>query len=263
MSEALWQPREDFIPVLGHRGICAKFPENTLVSFDAAIELGCDLIEFDINITKDGVPVVIHDNTIDRTCIGHTGAVRDYTLDELKTFDFAAQFADSFKNTPIPTLREVLELGAKNPKLCYNIEIKDYTEECVDKTMLLVREFGISERVVIASFSVDVLLYTQEKYPEMRTQGFPPFFMKNAPMEMYDRMYGIGIPIAWSRENMNIDEAIAADVAFAREHNILPWLFSADTEEDVLLCVKHGCANITGNNPEIALNTLRRIGKHQ
>ncbi|MBQ2277915.1 MAG: hypothetical protein II333_05030, partial [Clostridia bacterium] len=73
MSEVLWRNRPDFVPVLGHRGICAKYPENTLVSFEAAIRLGCDLIEFDVNITADGVPVVIHDNTIDRTCIGHTG----------------------------------------------------------------------------------------------------------------------------------------------------------------------------------------------
>ncbi|MBQ7378017.1 MAG: glycerophosphodiester phosphodiesterase [Clostridia bacterium] len=260
MSEKLWQPREDFIPVLGHRGIRDKYPENTLVSFDAAIALGCDLIEFDVNITKDGVPVVIHDNKIDRTCIGHTGAVRDYTLAELKTFDFSADFADTFKDTKIPTLREVLELGAKDPELCYNIEIKDYTEECVDKTIALVREFGIAERVVIASFSTNVLLYTQRAYPEMRTQGFPPRVMNNPPMEMYDKMYGIGVPISWGERN---EEEIAADVAFAKEHNILPWLFCADTEEDVLLCVKHGCANITGNNPEVALTTLRKIGKHQ
>jgi len=261
MSEVLWRNRPDFVPVLGHRGICAKYPENTLVSFEAAIRLGCDLIEFDINITKDGVPVVIHDNTIDRTCVGHTGAVRDYNLDELKTFDFSTPaFADRFSGTQIPTLREVLTLGAMKDSLCYNIEIKDYTEECVDKTIALVREFGIADRTVIASFSTEVLLYTQKAYPEMRTQGFPQRIMPDAPIEMYDRMYGMGIPVTW---NGCTDGQIAADVAFAAEHDILPWLFCADTEETVLLCVKHGCANITGNNPEVALTVLRRLGMHE
>ncbi len=261
MSEYLWQPRPDHIPVLGHRGICARYPENTLISFDAAIELGCDLIEFDINITKDGVPVVIHDNTIDRTCVGHTGAVRDYTLEELKSFDFCTEkFADTFPGTPIPTLREVLTLGAKKDTLCYNIEIKDYTEECVDKTMALVREFGIAERTVIASFSVAVLQYTQKVYPEMRTQGFPTRILPDAPMELYDRMYGMGIPVTWPGCT---EEQIAADVQFAIDHNILPWLFCADTEEVVLQCVRHHCANITGNDPAVALTVLRKLGLHK
>ncbi|MBQ8642764.1 MAG: hypothetical protein IJ480_11180 [Clostridia bacterium] len=260
MAEALWRNRPDFIPMLGHRGICARYPENTIVSFEAAIQLGCDLIEFDINITKDGIPVVIHDNTIDRTCIGHTGAVRDYTLAELKNFDFSTpKYADRFSAVTIPTLREVLECGAVKDTLCYNIEIKDYTEECVDKTIALVREFGIAERTVIASFSTAVLLYTQRTYPEMRTQGFPPRIMPDAPMEMYDRMYGIGIPVTWDGCT---DEQIASDVVFAKEHSILPWLFCADTEETVLRCVKHGCANITGNDPEVALTVLRRMGMH-
>ena len=50
----LWYARPDHIPVLGHRGICARFPENTLVSFEAAIDLGVDLIEFYVNLTRDG-----------------------------------------------------------------------------------------------------------------------------------------------------------------------------------------------------------------
>jgi len=261
MSEALWQNRPDFVPVLGHRGICAHYPENTLISFEAAIRLGVDLIEFDINITRDGETVVIHDNTIDRTCLGHTGAVRDYTLAELKSFDFATpKFADVFHNVPIPTLREVLELGAMKDTLCYNIEIKDYTEECVDKTMALVREFGISDRTVIASFSTPVIQYVQKAYPEMRTQGFPPRIMPDAPMEMYERMYGMGIPITWTGCT---DEQIEEDVQFAEAHNILPWLFCADTEDRVMQCVQHHCANITGNNPGVALAVLRRLGMHE
>ena len=261
MVENLWYSRADFIPVLGHRGVCARYPENTLVSFQAALDLGCDLIEFDINITSDGIPVVIHDKTIDRTCIGHTGAVRSYPLEELKSFDFCTpKFTECFSNTKIPTLREVLELGAQNPNLCYNIEIKDYTVECVDKTIALVQEFGIWEQTVIACFHTETMLYIQQAHPQMRTQGLPCRFMPDAPMEMYDRMFGIGIPIGWKDCT---DAQIAEDVAFAKAHNILPWLFCADTEEDVLRCIKHGCANITGNNPEVALQTLRKLRMHK
>ena len=96
----LWYASENHIPVLGHRGIAAKFPENTLPSFEAAIDLGVDLIEFDINVTKDNELVVIHDNTIDRTS-DRQGLTIDYTLAELKTFDFSYG-KEAFKGVTIP-----------------------------------------------------------------------------------------------------------------------------------------------------------------
>ena len=76
----LWYANEHHIPVLGHRGICAKYPENTMPSFAAAIALGVDLIEFYVNMTKDGQLVVIHDKKIDRTSY-HQVLTRDYTLE--------------------------------------------------------------------------------------------------------------------------------------------------------------------------------------
>lgn len=94
-----------------------QFPENTLISFEAAIRLGVDLIEFDVNMTKDGVPVVIHDNDIGRTS-DHEGLTREYTLAELKSFDFGGYFDEKFKGTNIPTLEEVL-YNTENRPLCY------------------------------------------------------------------------------------------------------------------------------------------------
>ena len=117
MKNNLWYSRNDHIPVLGHRGICAKFPENTLISFEAAIRLGVDLIEFDVNITRNCVPVVIHDNDIGRTS-DHEGLTREYTLAELKSFDFGGYFDEKFKGTNIPTLEEVL-YNTENRPLCY------------------------------------------------------------------------------------------------------------------------------------------------
>lgn len=256
----LWYARADHIPVLGHRGIKAKYPENTLVSFEAAIDLGVDLIEFDINITKDGETVVIHDNTIDRTS-DHQGLTRDYTLAELKSFDFGGWFDEKYKGTQIPTFREVLELAtSKSDTLLFNVEIKDMTHECVDKTIAMLHEFGIEERTVIACFNAEILRYTKSAYPHMRLQGFPGRHMKEFTEKTYDCMFGMGIPISWKSCT---EESIAADVAFAKERGILAWLFCAETEEAVLKCVKYECDNITGNDPEVALTTLRKLGLHK
>lgn len=99
----LWYATPTHIPLLGHRGNRAQYPENTLVSFASAIDMGVDLIEFDVNLTKDEELVVIHDNSIDRTS-DHTGLTRDYTLQELKSFDFGSWFGEKFRGTQIPTL---------------------------------------------------------------------------------------------------------------------------------------------------------------
>src|SRR5208282_1627382 len=76
---------------IGHRGASGRFPENTLSSFRAAIEAGADMCELDVQMTRDGVAVVIHDDTVDRTTDGH-GAVAAMTLAELKRLDAGAWF---------------------------------------------------------------------------------------------------------------------------------------------------------------------------
>lgn len=259
MIKNLWYAREDHIPVLGHRGICAKYPENTMVSFEAAIALGVDLIEFDVNMTKDGELVVIHDNNIARTC-DHEGLTRDYTLAELKSFDFGCKFSEKFKGTQIPTLKEVLTLAAKSDTLLLNVEIKDMSHEVVDKTIAMLHEFGLEDRSVIACFDAEIVRYTKLAHPHMRTQGFPGRYMKNFTEETYDCMFGMGIPIHWKDCT---DEGIKADIAFAKSRGILAWLFCADTEEAVKKCAEYGCDNITGNNPEVALETFRKMGLHK
>lgn len=258
----LWLDRPDHIPVLGHRGICAKYPENTLVSFEAAIDLGVDLIEFDVNVTKDHELVVIHNTSIDSVS-DHTGLVRDYTLAELKSFDFGGKFSEKFRGTAIPTLREVLALAKeKSDTLLLNVEIKDMTQECVDHTVAMLEEFGLCERSVLACFDAAIIRYAKKKFPFMRTQGFPGRYMQNFTEETYDCMFGIGIPGWWSGWGAD-EETVMADVRMARERGILPWLFCADTEEAVRNCVRAGAANITGNDPEVALRVLRTMKKHR
>ena len=258
MACTLWYKSENRIPVLGHRGIRAKYPENTLISFEKAIQLGVDLIEFDVNITADGVPVVIHDCTIDRTS-DHSGAVREYTLEQLKSFDFGCKFGEEFVGTQIPTLEEVLTLAAKEQSLLLNVEIKDMTEEAVDKTIEMLHQFSLEDRSVIACFDAEILRYTKKAHPHMRCQGFPGRHMKNFTEDTYDVMFGMGIPISWKDCT---EETIRADVAFARSRGILAWLFCADTELDVRKCVEFDCDNITGNDPAVALKVLRELNLH-
>ena len=99
---------------IGHRGACGYEPENTLRSFDRAMQLGVDMVELDVHICKSGEIVVIHDENVDRTTSG-TGLVVDKTLDELKTLDAG-------EGERIPTLEEVLDLISRRVKM--GIELK-------------------------------------------------------------------------------------------------------------------------------------------
>lgn len=254
----LWYARKDHIPVLGHRGVCARFPENTLPSFQAAIDLGADLIEFDVNQTADGELVVIHDNTIDRTS-DHTGRTRDHTLAALKSFDFGCRAGAAHMGYTIPTLQEVLTLAARHDGLLLNVEIKDMAHDTVDRTIGMLHAFGLAERSVIACFDAEVLRYAKAAHPEMRLQGFPGRLMENFTEDTYSCMFGMGIPLGKPFE----EEQTVRDVAFAREKGLLTWLYLADTEDAVRRCVKLGADNISGNDPGVALGVLRKMGLHR
>ncbi|MBQ8508524.1 MAG: hypothetical protein IJ493_01315 [Clostridia bacterium] len=150
----------------------------------------------------------------------------------------------------------MLTLAAKSETLLLNVEIKDMTRECVDKTVAMLGEFGLKERAVIACFDAA----TKSAHPEMRLQGFPGRYMTNFTEETYGCMFGMGIPVSWGGCT---DKQVAADVAFAKSRGILAWLFCADTPESVYRCIAHGCDNITGNNPSVALHIFREMGKHE
>lgn len=261
MEKNLWYAGEHHIPVLGHRGISAHYPENTLPSFEAAIDLGVDLIEFDINVTRDGQLVVIHDNDIARTS-DHAGLTRDYTLAQLKRFDFGypAKFGDLYRDYQIPTFEEVLALvKRKSETVLLNVEIKDMHHQTVDDTIALLHRFGLEERSVIACFDAEILRYTKAAYPHMRCQGFPGRYMSNFTEDTYQCMFGMGIPIGGKNRT---EEEILSDVAFARAQGILAWLFTCDTPETVQACVRYGADNVTGNDPAVALSTLRDMNLH-
>ena len=94
--------------VFAHRGASGYAPENTLEAFALAIRQGADGIELDVQLSSDGIPVVIHDETIDRVT-DKTGYVKDYTLQELKELTVLKDRFPAYNQSKIPTLKEVLE----------------------------------------------------------------------------------------------------------------------------------------------------------
>jgi len=154
--------------IIGHRGGVAGYPENTLAAFKKAVELGADGVEFDVQLTKDGEIVVIHDEFIDRTMNG-SGLVKDHTLAELRALNVGEFFNSEFKNQKIPTLREVLEI-VKDMEII-NIELKNHLSypNLETKVLKLVDEFKIRDKVIISSFNHYSLEKIKKIQPAIKT----------------------------------------------------------------------------------------------
>ena len=128
-------------------------PENTMPAFERAIKMGADGIETDVQLTKDGVLVLAHDETIDRVSDG-SGWIKDYTLKELRGFSFSKTHPE-FGKVEIPTLEDLLCL-LQDTDLELNLELKSsvlYYDGLEEKTAELVHLMGMDERVVYSSFS--------------------------------------------------------------------------------------------------------------
>ena len=142
--------------VIAHRGYRAKYPENTLSAFRAALEAGVQMIELDVMLTRDRKVLVIHDPILDRTTNGH-GQVHDFTLEHLKDLDAGSWFHPAFAGERLPTLEEVLELVKDTALL--NIEIKasayeaHHPPDSIERQVVsLVRQRDLHRSVLVSSF---------------------------------------------------------------------------------------------------------------
>lgn len=142
--------------VFAHRGASGICPENTMAAFRKAIEEGAKLIELDVQLTKDGKVVVIHDYTLERTTNGK-GLVMDINYERLKTLDAGSWFHSDYQKEYVPKLRELVEILPRD--IIVNIEIKSYYKETRDlaRSVLEIVE-GIEDQVIISSFDHRILM---------------------------------------------------------------------------------------------------------
>ena len=147
--------------IIAHRGYRAKYPENTLAAFSAALDIGVKMIELDVMLTRDRKMVVIHDATLERTTDGH-GQVNSYTLQELKELDAGSWFHPRFAGERLPSIEEVLDLV--RDRALINIEIKSnayeahHPPDAIEKQVVeLVRRKNALTSVLISSFEWKIL----------------------------------------------------------------------------------------------------------
>jgi glycerophosphoryl diester phosphodiesterase len=152
--------------VVGHRGCAGEAPENTLASFQLALDQGCDAIELDVHLSADGQIVVCHDPTVQRTTDG-TGWIYQMTVEQLKQLDAGAWFHKRFAGERIPTLDEVLQLVPKH--ILINIEIKhSYNHQLEARLLALLHASGRKKQVIISSFDHKCLARLKRLEPALK-----------------------------------------------------------------------------------------------
>lgn len=156
--------------IFAHRGSSGTHPENTMISFHEAKIAGADGLEIDVQLSRDGEVVIIHDEKLDRTTNG-TGYIKDRTLQEIKSLDASHDFDQQYGRTEIPTLSELFDWLQGNDLLC-NIELKNGVfpyPGMEEKVISLIRSYRLEERIILSSFNHYSLVRCVQIAPGLET----------------------------------------------------------------------------------------------
>lgn len=243
--------------IIGHRGVSALAPENTLAAFRRAIDDGADGIEFDVRLAKDGVAVVFHDPTLNRTAL-RDGNIADLTSTELRTIDIGSWFTkmepreaySSYADQKVPTLSETLEFLKDFSGLIY-IELKCDDAEVrllVDAVCRACSESVLSRQVIIKSFKMAVIPRVRLLCPGLKTAAlFAPKIMTILRKEKH--LVKIAEEFGASELSMHFSLATQKLMDRAEKRGLPVTIWTADNPRWVKRGIKLGLHSIITNNP--------------
>lgn len=151
---------EKQISVIAHRGFSSVAPENTLSAVRKAIDLGVDIIEIDIHLTKDSVPVLLHDKTLNRTTNGK-GPIYKYNFAELDSFDAGVKYSKKYKGEKIPSLEETMQLINGQCTLLIEIKNSGKNKGIENKVAELIKKYNAYNWCIVQSFSTKAIKNTR------------------------------------------------------------------------------------------------------
>jgi glycerophosphoryl diester phosphodiesterase len=250
--------------VIAHQGGEGLRPSNTLIAFENAVALGVDVLEMDVHSTNDGVLVLIHDDTVDRTTDG-TGRVNDFTLAELQQLDAGEYWtADDGATTPyrgqgvrIPTLEEVLTAF---PQMKFNIEIKQVEPSIASSLCETLRAHDLTDRALIASFHPTAMNEFRAACPEVATSmvedEIRPFFILNTIFlgALYNPP-GAAFQVPEYSGSLHVLTPRFVRGAQANNVAVHPW--TIDDPADMARFLDMGVDGIITDRPDLMIELLR------
>ncbi len=241
------------VQIFAHRGFSGYYPENTMLAFQkVAEETVADGIELDIQLTKDGEIVIMHDEMLDRTTNG-SGWLKDHTLEELKMLSVGVNVKGFFPRQTIPTLREYFT-WLKTTKLITNIELKtsyfEY-EGIEEKLIAMVKEFGLEDQIWYSSFNHYTVARIKKLMPEAKCGLLTDTWLMN----IGEYAASQGAASVNARTYFCAKEGVAADL---HAHNIALQAWTPNDAEMMQELVDAGVDVLITNYPDIAAKALGR-----
>lgn len=241
------------VQIFAHRGFSGYYPENTMLAFQkVAEETVADGIELDIQLTKDGEIVIMHDEMLDRTTNG-SGWLKDHTLEELKMLSVGVNVKGFFPRQTIPTLREYFT-WLKTTKLITNIELKtsyfEY-EGIEEKLIAMVKEFGLEDQIWYSSFNHYTVARIKKLMPEAKCGLLTDTWLMN----IGEYAASQGAASVNARTYFCAKEGVAADLY---AHNIALQAWTPNDAEMMQELVDAGVDVLITNYPDIAAKVLGR-----
>ena len=239
----------------GHRGASFHAPENTLSAFRLAREMGVDGIELDVQLSRDGIPIVMHDATVDRTTEG-TGAVADLSLGELRELDAGSWFSSDFAGEGVPTLAEVFEAVGQDMTL--NLELKVMSAERTgleEKVTDCIASYGTEDQVLISSFNPLALERVRQTHPHLRLALLYGPSTPQAKREHWvQRLHPLS---AVHPEYHLVDET---HLQWARSHDCRINTWTVDQPKELQRLIALEVDGIITNRPDLLATMLRIDG---
>ncbi len=228
--------------IIAHRGASGLAPENTLASFQKAVDLGADYFELDVRMSQDDSLVLMHDDTIDRTT-DRSGSISALAFRELRGADAGSWFSPEFTGERIPTLAEALDLALKSPyPVGVVIEIKATNATIVQRTLAEVQKRNLQNRVILSSFNFAQIQQSKQLDPSIPVQLFGTITQANI-----NQVAGIGGE--WVGTSGAVTTALL-DSAAVKNIRVNKWTVNSAPEMIALMQV--GVHAITTNFPDIA-----------
>jgi glycerophosphoryl diester phosphodiesterase len=241
--------------IIAHRGDSAHVPENTLASFAAALEVGADLVEFDVQLTKDAQVIVIHDATVDRTTSGK-GRLRDLTLAQVRALSagYPSRFGEAHRGERVPTLGEALALLKDRARVMVEIKPDSVTDDAESgieaRAIAEVRKARMEKDVAFLSFSRRALLRCRKLAPEI-VRGH--LFERAEPGEMLAGAREVASELVMPEKRILSDEIRDR----AREAGLKLATWVVDDPEELRRLARYDLYGVASNRPGVILDAIR------
>jgi glycerophosphoryl diester phosphodiesterase len=271
-EKPFFENKKDGPLVIAHRGGESLAPANTMAAFENAVEMGVDVIETDIHITKDGHLVTIHDPTVNNTTDGQ-GEVAEYTLEELQKLDAGYYYRDRNgehrfrgKGVYIPTLEEVFR---SFPNMKFNIEIKydnppERIKEIVTKLYSLIKAYNMEENVLVFSFDQKIInSFKKYSHDEIAVQGgtkevekfmvLHSLFLRNLYTPKAD---GFQLPLEIDGYDLSTKRVIEN----AHRQGLRIHYWTINDRKTMKELIKKGADGIITDRPDLLIEVLKKMG---